>query len=85
MDRSEALLIYLASAVTAINAALMASWAHVSIYGPGPWLGLYSLAYLPAAYMVRPRNRRAVFTIAWAITAAFLGYSAWLVYQAIAG
>ena len=72
MDRDDAFLIYLASIVAVINIGLVLS----GVSNLGPYLGLYSLAYVTGAFFARPRNQRSVWAIAAALVASFLGYSA---------
>ena len=71
MDRDDAFLLYLASTVAVINIGLMLS----RVSNLGPYLGLYSIAYVTGAFFARPRRQRAIWTIAAALVASFLGYS----------
>lgn len=77
MDRRRALLLYAASAVAAINAALLAYWP----YGVGPYLGLYAIAYAPAAWYARAG--RGAWAIAAALLASFIAYSLWIALRAM--
>ncbi|MGC9072399.1 MAG: hypothetical protein ACP5HK_06910 [Acidilobus sp.] len=71
MDRDRAFLVYLASMVSIINLGLMVS----RVTDPGPYLGLYTLIYIPGAYFARPRRPRAVWAIGFALFFAFVAYS----------
>ncbi len=71
MDRDAAFLVYLASMVAAINLGLL-------LYGvsnPGPYLGLYALAYVPGAYFAKPRRSRIIWTLGGVLVASFIAYS----------
>ena len=72
MDRDTAFIIYMAVMVAVVNVGLLLS----GVANLGPYLGLYALAYVTGAFFAKPRRPRVVWSIAWALVVAFLGYSA---------